>query len=319
MITKDKLALNLKNLKSKIPVKPKTYTEEHPTTIKEALNYYCNRKTVNGTQFCTKDFNNENWPLPLWFEPSNVKVGFWNKLFYRRQYKSWGKKRKFKKIKEFEFFFVITLNKYFFGRNFDKTLTEAFAVNSKNAFQKILLNPILQSKQIIFKSIIKSYKKSDWVACICTIFPLIDFVSRKLLKTSNLSTDVSKICKLFEQNGFPLENAGNLMPHTEFLSTFKSGQPFNSKERLEWFEKMSEYDFGLIGCALSSFIRFANIYYSYYKEDQEAEGGVTLINRHAILHGSINQFGSKVNTIKLLTFLYLILELESVFEILFAE
>jgi hypothetical protein len=81
---------------------------------------------------------------------------------------------------------------------------------------------------------------------------------------------------------------------------------------------MQETDFGLIGPALSSFIRFANIYYSYYKEDVEAKE-IQLLNRHAILHGSISEFGTKTNTVKLITFLYLMLELEDIFEILLAE
>lgn len=317
MITKDKLALNLKDLKSRIPVKPKTYTEEHPRTIKEALKYYCNQRTVHSVQACTKSLNDENWALPLWFNPENVKVGFWNRIYYRKQYNSWSKGKKFKGLKDFDFFWVPVLNHIFFKRSYDEILIEAFGANSKYAFQTLLTNPILQTKKLILESIYRSYKKGDWVACISTMFPLIDFVARRILKTNNLAVDVSKICKLFEQNGFSLETAGHLMPHFTFVSSHEQGQPFLSKEREEWFKKMIEYDFGLIGPALSSFIRFANIYYSYYKEDKEEE--ITSLNRHAILHGSTNNFGSKVNAVKLLTFLYLILELESVFEILFTE
>jgi hypothetical protein len=319
MITKDKLAYNLKVLKSRIPDKPEAYTSEHPKKINEALKYYCNRRTVHGIQACTKNLNDANWPLPLWFNPENVKVGFWNKLYYKKQYKSWKKGKKFNGLKEFDFFWVPLMNNLFFKRPFDEILSEAFDANSNYAFKGLSLNPILQSKQMILESIQKSYKRSDWVACISTIFPLIDFVTRKILKTNNLGIDVSKICKLFEQNGFSLENAGELMPHFTFVSSHQLGQPLFTKEREEWFEKMSEHDFGLIGPPLSSFIRFANIYYSYYKEDKDKNDEVLLLNRHAILHSSSNNFGSKANTIKLLTFLYLMLELESVFEILFCE
>jgi hypothetical protein len=129
---------------------------------------------------------------------------------------------------------------------------------------------------------------------------------------------VSRICKLFAQNGFSLENAGDLMPHFTFVLSHKPGQPLFSEERDQWFRKMQETDFGFIGPALSSFIRFANIYYSYYKEDTETEETQSL-NRHAILHGSINDFGTKANTVKLITFLYLMLELEEVFKILLKE
>src|SRR5579863_658464 len=114
MITKDKLALNLKELKNKVPVKPRLHTQEHPRTIKEALNYYCNKRTVHGVQACTKTLNDEGWPLPFWFNPEDVKVGFWNRFYYRKQYNSWQKWQKFKGLKEFDFYWVLLLNHIFF-------------------------------------------------------------------------------------------------------------------------------------------------------------------------------------------------------------
>lgn len=316
MITKDKLALNLRHLKGKIPAKPSVYTPLHPKSIKEALTYYCNQRTVHSVQSCTKIFNEENWPLPLWFNPEKIKVGFWNKIYYKKQFNSWDKKTKFKGLKGFDFFSVLLLNHIFFKISLDDILIEAFGVNSKYAFQKLLINPLISCKKPIIESIIRTYRKGDWVACVSTMFPLIDFVARRLLKTQNLGTDVSKICKLFEQNGFSLATSDYLMPHITFVSSYKLGEPFLSDDRKDWFNKMNENDFGLIGPALSSFIRFANIYYSYYKEDKEENA---LLNRHAILHGSINSFGTKANALKLFTFLYLFLELEAVFEILLSD
>lgn len=318
MITKDKLAINLKELKSRIPSKPRTYTSEHPKEIGEALKFYCNQRTVHGVQACTTNLNDDNWPLPLWFDAENVRVGFWNKLYYRRQYNSGGKGKKFKGLKEFDFFTVLVMNHICFKLSFDEIIIEAFDANKKYAFHMLLSNPILESKKEIIESARKSYNNGNWVACISTLFPLIDFVTRRLLMTKNLGVDVSKICKLFAQNGFSLETAGDLMPHFTFVFSHQQGQPFFSKEREEWFQKMTETDFGLIGPALSSFIRFANIYYSYYKEEIQTEE-TPLLNRHAILHGSISNFGTKTTTVKLITFLYLILELEAVFEILLTE
>lgn len=236
--------------------------------------------------------------------------------FYQRAYNFWQKGKKFKHLKGLNFFWVTLSVHLFFKTSYDKILPKVFLANSKYAFQKLMSHPLLQAKGPIIKSIIRTYKKGDWVACISTMFPLIDFIARKLLKTKNLGIDVSRICKLFEQNGFSLATADHLMPHFTFVSSFKEGEIFLSKERLEWFDKMNENDFGLIGPALSSFIRFSNIYYSYYKEDKEE---TVLLNRHAILHGSISGFGTEANTVKLFTFLYLFLELEPVFEILLAE
>ena len=98
MITKDKLALNLRDLKNKMPLKPKVYTQTHPRTIKEALIYYCNKTTVHTVQACTKNLSDENWPLPFWFNPEQVKVGFWNKVYYKR-YCSWNKGRILRDLK----------------------------------------------------------------------------------------------------------------------------------------------------------------------------------------------------------------------------
>jgi hypothetical protein len=318
MITKEKLTINLKELKGRIPSKPATYTQEHPKRIGEALIFYCNQRTVHSVQACTSSLNEDNWPLPLWFDPDKVRIGFWNKLYYRKQYNSWQKRKKFRGLKEFDFFSVPVMNHIFFKLSFDQIIIEAFDANKNYAFQMFLSNSILKSKMGIIESVRKSYGHSNWVACISTIFPLIDFVTRKLLGTKNLSIDVSRICKLFAQNGFSLENAGDLMPHFTFVLSHKPGQPLFSEERDQWFRKMQETDFGFIGPALSSFIRFANIYYSYYKEDTETEETQSL-NRHAILHGSINDFGTKANTVKLITFLYLMLELEEVFKILLKE
>lgn len=303
-----------------MPPKPQKKTTEYPKTLRDALTYYCNQRTINGLQSCTAALSDANWPLPFWFNHDNVKVGFWNKLYYKRQYNSWDKKRKFKGFKGYDFFWVPTMVNMAYKRPFDEILVEAFDANFKYAFQKLFANPVLHSKKAIIKSVEKNYKERDWIACISSLFPLLDFVTRKMLKTNKLSIDVLKICKLFEHDGFSILNANNFMLQNAFLTSWDKQGPLFTEERTAWFKRMEEYDFGLIGPALSSFIRFANIYYSYYKEDREEnEEIISSLNRHAILHGSINHFGTKINTVKLLTFLHLTLELEVIFEILFAE
>lgn len=318
MINKDKLALNLKALKSKIPLKPTEYTSNYPKTIEEALTLYCNQSTVHTIQACATELNEQNWPLPLWYNGNNMRIGFLNKILYYRCLKAYNKKSKwFRKLRYVEAFIMPFWLHFHFEKTYDQILLEAFEVNFQYAFERLSSKTTLQAKRKIIESVKRSYKSQDWIACISTIFPLIDFVSRKFLNTSKLSIDVIKICRLFEQNGFSKDTASDLMPHFTFVRSHKPGEQFFSEEREIWFNKMNEYDFGLIGPALSSFIRFANIYYGYFKEDREQE--LTLINRHAILHGSINNFGSKTNAAKLFTFLYLMVELEPVFEILFAE
>lgn len=319
MITKDKFALNLKELKNRIPDKPLIYTKEYPRTIRESLNYYCNKRTVHSIQSCVHTLNIEDWPLPLWFDPENIKLGFGNYHLYKKLYYSDKTGKKIKRLNDFDFIRILPMISICFKRTFDEIIIEAFDANLKYVFKKMQESTILGTKAKFIISLKDSYKKSNWTACVITIFPLIDFVVRRILNTNNLGIDVSKICKLFEQNGFSLKNVGDLMPHQTFVSSHQTGQPFLNKERVEWFGKMLDFDLGLLGPALCSFIYFANHYYSFYKEDQESGGEVELLNRHAILHGSISQFGSKGNTVKLITFLYLILELDIAFEILFSE
>lgn len=251
MITQEKLAINLKTLKSILPLKPKIYTKEFPKTLGEALKLYCNTRTVNGLQACTKDLSDANWPLPFWFDPNNIKVGFWNKVFYKRQYKSWKSKTKLKKFEQYDFYWIIVMNKLMFKRSYEEIIGEAFDINRKYVFQQLKSNVALKTKIFLLESIYGSYTKKNWIACIITIFPLIDFVARQLLKIKKLGVDVNRICKLFSQNGFTLETSDELMPNIAFSRSWshKSGMPFFSDDRREWFHKMLQYDFGIIGPA----------------------------------------------------------------------
>ena len=314
MISKEKLVSNLNILRNKIPQKPDIYTSDHPISIKEALEKYSRQRTVHLVETFTYTFNNENWPLPLWFDPKNIRVGFWNKLYYKRYHKSMFKK-KYIGFKDFHYLCVPSINNIFFKQSIDESLIEAFDVNITYIQNQLESNVTLQSKSFILKDIFRCYKKKYWISCISTLFPLLDYVTRKLLKTKNLRTDIKTICKLFEEIGFSIETVDYLMPHITLVNAFFHSE-LTWEEKQELQNKIIDNKFGLIGPALSSFLRFANSYYSYYSEDK---GEPIIFNRHAILHGSINEYGTQVNAIKLLTFLYLFLELEPIFEILLDE
>ena len=81
-------------------------------------------------------------------------------------------------------------------------------------------------------------------------------------------------------------------------------------------EKGYKYMLGLVGPALSSFLQFSHRYYGDYVTDLAP--GDTL-NRHAIIHGSRKGFATKENVVRLFTYLYLILELAPVLNILLQE
>lgn len=320
MITKERLALNIEVLRMHIPKKPKEHTHDHPLTIKEALNKYSNRRSVNGMESCTNFFNEHYFPLPLWFNPENIKVGFFNKLFYQKWHNGFAKvstkRRKTKLLKDFNYLWAIVLNVLWFKRNFEVIIIEAFEVNKKYIELRLKSNPLLESKRLMIVEVFKSYKGKSYISSINTLFPLIDYVTRKFLKTKKLSIDVTKICKIFEQNGFGLETANYLMPHITLVNAHDPEKRLSKEEFEKLYEKVKNNNFGIIGSALSSFIIFANLYYGYYKDE-----GIdsSELNRHAILHGSVNSFGNKLNVIKLITFLYLMLELEPIFDILLNE
>lgn len=227
MITKEKLSDNLDILRNTIPKKPKIYTSDHPKNIKEALYKYSNRRSVHGMEMCALDFHRNNWPLTLWYDPENIKVGFWNKLFYKKWYNSFRKtanknhskkKKRFKKFKDYEYFWIPFLNKHHFKRGYDTSIVAVFEVNKKYILSRLTSNHIIESKKNAISEIFSSLEKKLWQSSINTIFPIIDYVARKLLNTTRLNFDVSKICKLFEQNGFSVENLDYLMPHAAFVN-----------------------------------------------------------------------------------------------------
>lgn len=322
MIAQTKFNENLENLRRRIPVKPKEYTTKHPKTIREGLILYCRQSTLNSLQMATKKLLDENWPMPLWFDPDDIKVGFWNKFYYKKQFNSWDKKTRFKKFRAFEYLEVPLLNFFFFKRSYDEAILEAFSVNFKYAFDQLLSNKLLLEKSEILESIKATYRKKNWVACISTTFPLLDFIARKILKTNNLRRDFKKIIDLFSKAGYNFNNATKLMPSAHFsllhMQSLEEGRPFDLMSEFEKHRKMFDFNLGIIGPPLSSFIYFGSTYYRYYTEHNENKSDLT-INRHAIVHGSANDFGTEINAVKMLSFLYLVLEMEEVFEILLAE
>jgi len=92
---------------------------------------------------------------PFWFDPNNIKVDFFNGLFYKRQYNSWkappGQIKKFEGFKDFEYLYVPLLNKIFFERDADVTLVEAFNTNKKCAEQRPKSNVLLKSRSAVME------------------------------------------------------------------------------------------------------------------------------------------------------------------------
>lgn len=146
------------------------------------------------------------------------------------------------------------------------------------------------------------------VACVSTTFPLLDFVAQKVLKTNNLRQQINKIIALFSKAGYNLSNATELMPSAHFsflhMQALEEGKPFDLMSEIDKHRKMFDFNLGIIDPALSSFIYFGSTYYHYYTERNENSSDLT-INRHAIVHGSANDFGTEINAVKMLSFFIL--------------
>ncbi|NIS09245.1 MAG: hypothetical protein GWO07_10885 [Candidatus Dadabacteria bacterium] len=78
-------------------------------------------------------------------------------------------------------------------------------------------------------------------------------------------------------------------------------------------------DLRLIGLGLGSFVDIAEIYYRYYRKVNIDVDDPEQLSRHAIIHCATSKFNSEIDTIKLLTFIDLSLELEPAFKILLKE
>lgn len=324
MISKEKLETNLMILNDLIPKKPAIYTPDFPKTIGESLYKYSNQRSLNALSQNTSNLNRLNWPLPLWVDPNDIKIGFWNTYHFKKWHNGWpgAKNNKFKGFEGFDWLWAPVLGDIFSEGKIDWRLLQAFDTNLKYFEKRLLNHPLLLDKQSTIRELLIVFKEKKYNVCISSTFPLIDFIVRKLLKTTNLNISVTKICKLFKECGFDYDSINQLMPVIALEEFIKSKSPMTifevlaTEECKEFSKKIEKFNFGIVGVALNSFLRFSNNYYSHYSEDQ---GAINIINRHAILHGSVNQFDNKTNAAKLFTYLYLLLELEPVFTILFNE
>ena len=265
MITKERFAQNLDILRNRIPKKPTTYTSDHPINLKEALYKYSNQRSVNGIEINTRYLNENNWSLPLWVNLNDIKFGFWNKLYYKKFKNSFKvKNRKFKGFKDFDYLYTPSINQGLFKRSYDDTIYEGFCANIKYIGRQLSSNSLLEAKQQTIKEIFVTYRKKLFRSCINTIFPLLDFVARKLLKTNKLTIDVMQICKLFNQNGFSIENIDNLTPFIAFqkaanLRIENKEIKINMNEAETLAKQIENNKFGIVGPALNSFLHFAHL------------------------------------------------------------
>lgn len=335
MITPERFQKNFVYLQTLIPTKPKVFCSDYPRNIDESFKFYLRQSAVDLFQSAAMAYSEEDWPLPMWFDPKNIKIGLINRLNLSKASFQKTKKqplldwfppydRIFKHIKRipnntpiWNYLLFPFFNKVFFKQDFSEGILEAFDCNLGDVEDKLKNNLHLSDKHKILSEVFGSYRRHLYSATVITLFPLLDHIARRFLKVTKLTKDVKQLCKLFESCGYGADNPEHLMYHTAMVHAMgKQMEEFGEFSGWESLNHIPKTHLGMVGPLLSSFVRFANDYYGYYKD----EGASTnQFNRHGILHGSIFDFGSKKNAVKLITFFFLFLELEPVFKILLNE
>jgi len=343
-----KLKKNLDKLKELIPKKPIAYTEEYPKSIEDCFHKYIRQRTISIMRPACWMYDKHNWPLPLYINPQNIKIGYLNEflftklgmnsfpyydLFASLQYNSYepyelkpsfrlrlmwllryGKR---KKLGYYDWLIVPILCHFFRITNIDDFNIQLFDVNYKYFQRKVINNKHLSSKKGLIIEILDNFKRGNYASCICTLYPIIDFLTRQYFDTTKFDKDITSVNAMFKAAGFSLVDIDNLKPGAAAIKfqNLVREKKITFAQANELSEK-NEYNLGFPGVALSSFLHFSSQYYQYHRTDTSQTNH---LNRHAILHGSSDAYGTKSNAIKLLTYLYLMLELEPVLKIVFNE
>lgn len=80
MITPERFQKNFVYLQTLIPTKPKVFCSDYPRNIDESFKFYLRQSAVDLFQSAAMAYSEEDWPLPMWFDPKNIKIGLINRL-----------------------------------------------------------------------------------------------------------------------------------------------------------------------------------------------------------------------------------------------
>lgn len=307
-MTAEKLKINLEKLRSQIARKPPAYTSDHAVRITDSFNKYTNTRTVNFVLSYSELLESYGWVFPLFITRETYKKYNLKLLTYRSLLIT---------VKAFGFRFILHLirnrlsarPKNFEQADFhkltDEMMVALFKSHKKKIFDYWRNSNLFLGKEHIIAQVEKCYDKGLWIACISTAFPLLDHLMRSYFNTKRFEKDVNHILFLMKQAGI---TSNDLKPgyRAYLVAKEKGGPEINSVDKK---------DLRLIGIALGSFVAHAEVYYKYFRKDSFSSTNNDL-NRHAVIHCAPVNFNSKINAIKLLIFIDLVLELEPVMKIL---
>jgi len=299
-MTPEKLKKNLELLRQAITRKPERYESDSDFAIKfsDSFTKYTRNCKVNLILSFSELLLEHKWPFPAYIlEFSSDK---WGKF---RSYLAFFTIMYFIKIKKFLILFDFPFKPRPPNQlpSQDK-LTDDFMIlyfwlHETKIFIDWQRNHIFQDKVYLIDNIRSCYKKGLWYACIVASFPLLDLLCREYFNSDNLAKQITAILKAFEKAGI---TSRDMKPGYIAWDI--------AKEQGKSSDEASQTDLRLIGIGLGSFLDFAGIYYSFYKDDKRTEE----LNRHAILHcASVSSdLWTRENATKLLIFIDLTLRLE---------
>jgi hypothetical protein len=300
-MTPEKLKNNLELLRKAITRKPERYGPDLEFAFKfsDSFTKYTRNHMVHLILSLSEMLFEFKWPFPAYI--LELSAGKWGK--YRLCFSV------------FAITFILKIKNFFLllnsplrtqpinsSINIEKKINDSmilyFWLYEKKIFEDWKRNHNFQDRAYLIDNIRICYKKGLWYACMAASFPLLDLLCRKYFNSDNLTKQINNIVKTFKDAGI---TSRDVKPgHIAWDVVKEQGMSA---------DEASQTDLRLIGIGLGSFLDFASIYYSYYREDK----GITELNRHAILHcaAASSDLWTRENTIKIIIFIDLMLRLEA--------
>lgn len=284
---------NIRILAGKIARKPTNYTVEWASSPEKSLSLYTNTRTINLFNSLNEMLIEHGWPFPAFMDLEEEK-----RLI----------------VRDFSSNRLVLFSRFILGQAslfilllffsidnpekktqlFDRIMLHYFRKRSMKVFARWRVHSLLRLKISHIQDIEKTYKKKLWIACNCTILPILDYVARDCMKTDSLNSMQFLVDAFF---------ASKLRTH-DLKPGYSIWDGRIDPLKGNAFATSLEKDLRLPGIYLASFFEFAQIYFAWYSSNKNTEP--TRLNRHAIIHGAAD-YGDEINVTKLLMFLDLML------------
>ncbi|MBZ5668259.1 MAG: hypothetical protein LAO04_00810 [Acidobacteriia bacterium] len=298
------LPANIKFLASQIARKPAAFTPEWASTADEAFSLYTRTSTVNLVLALNEVIADFDWPFPGYAnlrrelggnEHSALKsrLRFLINIFSRDC-----------SLFSSAVIAGVTSGKEKARALFDARMVRLFRRNAKSVFRYWHDHPLLVSRRVVVGDLKRCYEKELWAACVPTVLPLLDLVMRAYFGSDKLRLSIQTLRDAFK--------AAKILP-----KDLKPGravwngrrEPTSGNALVATLEE----DLRLPGVFLSSFVEFANTYYSWYTVTSTSPSST--LNRHAVMHCA-SEYWNEINATKSFTFFDLTLRIEKPLRIL---